>query len=122
MVELRENEIRILAALDKLDGKATTEQIMLECELPDAAVMRAALILQENGLIKIHAKVDTKIKLTAEGEIHAQNGLPERRILNAVLKLGGNATLTQAAQEACLVTAVYTNCARLDSTKEMGNF
>lgn len=102
MVELRENEIRILAALDKLDGKATTEQIMLECELPDAAVMRAALILQENGLIKIHAKVDTKIKLTAEGEIHAQNGLPERRILNAVLKLGGNATLTQAAQEACL--------------------
>ena len=46
MVELRENEIRILAALDKLDGKATTEQIMLECELPDAR-LRAALILQK---------------------------------------------------------------------------
>lgn len=103
MVDLRENEIRILAALDKLDTKATAEQLMLECELPDAAVMRSALILQEKGLVQIHAKMETKIKLTAEGEIHAQNGLPERRIINAVVALGGRATLKQAAQEASLV-------------------
>jgi phenylalanyl-tRNA synthetase alpha chain len=103
MVELRENEIRILAALDKLDNKATAEQLMLECELPDAAVMRAALILQENGLVTVHANIETKIKLTTEGEIHAQNGLPERRIINAVIALGGKATLKQAAQEASLV-------------------
>lgn len=102
MVELRENEIRILAALDKLDGKATVEQLMLECELSDAAVMRAALILQENELAKIHANVETRIKLTAEGEIHAQKGLPERRVLNAIVALGGKASLKQAAQEACL--------------------
>ncbi len=102
MVELRENEIRILAALDKLDGKASTEQLMLECELPDTAIMRSALILQDNGLVQIHANMDTKIKLTAEGEIHAQNGLPERRIINAVIALGGKATLTHAAREACL--------------------
>ena len=50
MVELRENEIRILAALDKLNKQATVEQLTLECELPDTAVMRSALILQENGL------------------------------------------------------------------------
>jgi phenylalanyl-tRNA synthetase alpha chain len=102
MVDLRENEIRILAALDKLDGKATTDQLMLECELSDAAIMRAALILQENGLAKIHANIDTKIKLTAEGEIHAQNGLPERRIVKAITLLGGQASLAQAAKEACL--------------------
>ncbi len=103
MVELRENEIRILAALDKLDNKATAEQLMLECELPDAAVMRAALILQENGLVTVHANIETKIKLTTEGEIHSQNGLPERRIINAVIALGGKATLKQAAEEASLV-------------------
>ncbi|NLE03908.1 MAG: hypothetical protein GX638_03765, partial [Crenarchaeota archaeon] len=102
MVELRENEIRILAALEKLDSKATIDQLMNECELPDAAIMRSALILQENGLIKIHAKIETKIKLTAEGEIHAQNGLPERRIINAIIALGGKVTLTQAAREAGL--------------------
>ncbi|MCW4009220.1 MAG: phenylalanine--tRNA ligase subunit alpha [Candidatus Bathyarchaeota archaeon] len=100
MVELRENEIRILAALDKLDGKAAVEQLMAECELSDAAVMRSALILQENNFAKVHAKLQTKIKLTPEGEIHAQNGLPERRLLNSVLALGGKAALQQAAQEA----------------------
>jgi phenylalanyl-tRNA synthetase alpha chain len=102
MVELRENEIRILAALDKLEGKASVEQLIAECELPDSAVMRAALILQENSLVQVHAKPETRIKLTAEGEIHAQNGLPERRLVNALLALGGKATLNQAAQEAGL--------------------
>jgi phenylalanyl-tRNA synthetase alpha chain len=102
MVELRENEIRILAALDKLDKKATVEALMAECELPDSAVMRSALILQENGYATIHAKPETKIRLTHEGEIHAQNGLPERRLINAIIALGGKATLTEAAKEASL--------------------
>ncbi|MCX8151227.1 MAG: phenylalanine--tRNA ligase subunit alpha [Candidatus Bathyarchaeota archaeon] len=100
MAELRENEIRVLTALDKLDGQASVEQLMLEVELPDAAVMRAALILKENGLVKIHAKPETKLKLTPEGEIHAQNGLPERRLINAVIALGGKAALKEAAKEA----------------------
>jgi len=102
MVELRENEIRILAALDKLNGKASVEQLMAECELPDSAVMRSALILQENSYLKVHANMETRVKLTAEGEIHAENGLPERRLTNAVIALGGKATLKDAAKEAGL--------------------
>jgi len=102
MVELRENEIRILAALDKLDGKASVEQLMAECELPDSAVMRSALILQENNYVTVHAHPETKVKLTAEGEIHAENGLPERRLINAIVTLGGKVTLNQAAKEAGL--------------------
>jgi phenylalanyl-tRNA synthetase alpha chain len=78
------------------------EQLMAECELPDAAVMRSALILQESNFAKIHAKPQTRIKLTPEGEIHAQNGLPERRLISAVIALGGKAVLQQAAQEAGL--------------------
>lgn len=101
-MELRENEIRILAALDKLNGKASVEQIMEQCELQDAAVMRSALILQDNGLAKIHAKALTRIKLTKEGEIHARSGLPERRLTNAILTLGGKANLNQAAEKADL--------------------
>lgn len=102
MVELRENEIRILAALEKLGSEANVEQLMAECELPDAAVMRSALILQENSLTKIHAQPTTKIKLTPEGEIHAQHGLPERRLANAIIALGGKATLSEGAREAGL--------------------
>jgi len=52
MVELRENETRILAVLDKHNGQATVETLIAETELPDAAVMRAALILQENELVQ----------------------------------------------------------------------
>ncbi len=102
MAELRENEIRILAALDKLDQKATVEQLMVECELPDAAVMRSALILQENYLAKIHAQFTTRVRLTPEGRIHAQQGLPERRLINAVIALGGTATLADAVKKAGL--------------------
>ena len=102
MIELRENEIHILAALEKLDGKATIEQLVQECELPETAIMRSALILQENNLAKIHAKPQTKIKLTPEGQIHAESGLPERRIINALIVLKGKATLQLAAQQAGL--------------------
>ncbi|MCW4005650.1 MAG: phenylalanine--tRNA ligase subunit alpha [Candidatus Bathyarchaeota archaeon] len=99
MVDLRENEVRILTALAELGGKVSVEQLMAKCELSDAAVMRSALILQENNLAQIHANPQTKLKLTSEGTLHAQNGLPERRIIKAVLESGGNATLEQAAEK-----------------------
>ncbi len=102
MVELRAQEQQILLALKKLDGKGTVEQLMHESKLSDAAVMRAALTLQEKDLIKIHAEMETIVKLTAEGENHAEHGLPERRLIKAVIALGGNATLHEAATKADL--------------------
>ena len=102
MVELRENEVRILAALNKLDRKASIEQLMLEVELPDSAVMRSALTLQEKNLVRIHASVETQIRLTNEGQIYAESELPERRLVNAVLALGGKANLKEAAEKAGL--------------------
>jgi phenylalanyl-tRNA synthetase alpha chain len=102
MVELRENEIRILAALDKLDKKASIDQLMVECELSDAAVMRSALILQENDLIKLFAKPVTLVKLTSEGKVHSENGLPERRLISAVVGAGGKMLFDEAAKKADL--------------------
>jgi phenylalanyl-tRNA synthetase alpha chain len=102
MTELRVQEQKILSALEKLGGKASVEQLITECELPDAAVMRAALTLQEKQLIMVHAEPQTQIKLMPEGELHAKNGLPERRLLKAVAALGGSADLNQAAEKARL--------------------
>lgn len=102
MVDLRENEIRLLATLKRLDGKAGVEKLIAECKLPDAAVMRAALILQENNLVRIHGKILTVIKLTEEGKIHARNGLPERRLVNAIIAQGGKTILQSATREAHL--------------------
>jgi phenylalanyl-tRNA synthetase alpha chain len=102
MVNLRTHELKVLSALEKLNGKASVEQLIRETELPDAAVMRAALTLQEKKLVKIHAEPQTIIKLGAEGETHAENGLPERRLVKALAKLGGKAELDKVTAEAGL--------------------
>jgi phenylalanyl-tRNA synthetase alpha chain len=102
MVELRAHEQKVLSALEKLGGKATVEQLVTDYSFPDAAVMRAALTLQEKSLIKVHAEQQTQIKLTAEGELHAKNGLPERRLIKTVAALGGSADLNKAAEKAGL--------------------
>jgi len=100
MVELRHHEQKIITALQKLGGKAAVEQLIADCEFPDATVMRAALMLQEKDLVKISAELQTQIKLTPEGELHAKNGLPERRLIKTVAALGGSATIDKAAKTA----------------------
>jgi hypothetical protein len=53
MVELRAQEQQILKEIEKLGGKASVEQLMETANLPDAAIMRNALVLQEKALINI---------------------------------------------------------------------
>jgi len=100
MVELRTQEQRLLSALESLSGKATVDQLIETCGFPDTAVMRNALALQEKNLITIHAQYQSIIKLTAEGEQYAKNGLPERNLIKTVTELGGNANLQKAAKQA----------------------
>lgn len=102
MGDLRFHEVKILFALEKLGGKASVEQLITEGKLSDAAVMRTALTLQENGLVKIHAEPQVVVKLGAEGETHAENGLPERRLVKALAAFGGEAKLEKAAAKAGL--------------------
>ena len=102
MVDLRANELKILSTLAEPIGKVTVEEFIRRCKLSDAAVMRTALTLQEKGLVKIYAKPETILKLNTEGKLHAKKGLPERRLLNALLSLSGKATLDKAAEKAHL--------------------
>ncbi len=100
MVELRTQEQRLLSALESLGGKASVEQLIDACGFPDSAVMRTALTLQEKSYITIHAELQNVIKLTAEGEQYAKNGLPERNLIKTVAALGGTADLQKAAKQA----------------------
>ncbi len=102
MVELRAQEQRLLSALEELGGSASVEELMDACSFPDAAVMRSALTMQENNLIAILAQCQNIIKLTSEGKKYAQNGLPERKLILAIAKLGGSANLQEAAEQAGL--------------------
>ena len=100
MVELRTQEQQFLSALESLGGKASVGQLIDVCRFPDTAVMRSALTLQEKNLIIIYAQHQNVIKLSAEGEQYAKNGLPERNLILAVAQLGGAADLQKAAEHA----------------------
>jgi phenylalanyl-tRNA synthetase alpha chain len=102
MVELRENEQKTLLALKKLDGKATVDHIIEASGLAHAAVMRAALTLSEKKLVEIHEQKQKVVELTAEGKQHALQGLPERRMINALIEYNGTALIKIVAQKAGL--------------------
>jgi phenylalanyl-tRNA synthetase alpha chain len=102
MAGLRLHEKRVLMALRMLNGKASVDDVAEKGDLAHATVMRAALTLSEKGLIRVHEKRWKVAILSQEGEYYAQYGLPERRLLRALLRLGGEADVDEAAQEAGL--------------------
>ncbi len=102
MPELRENEQKTLLALQQLKGKAPVEDIVNESGLAHAAVMRGVLSLTENNLVLTHEQKQTLVSVTEEGDFHAKHGLPERRLLNSVEKLGGEAPVNAVVNDSGL--------------------
>ena len=107
MVELRVQEQQVLSAIKSQGGKASVEKLINSCNLPDAAVMRNALTLQEKNLLTIHADTQNIIKLTAEGKTYAKNGLPERKLILATAEMGGSADLKKAAEKAGFSSSLF---------------
>ncbi|MCW4016185.1 MAG: phenylalanine--tRNA ligase subunit alpha [Candidatus Bathyarchaeota archaeon] len=102
MPELRENEQKTLLALEQLKGKASVEQIVDVSGLAHAAVMRGVLSLTEDKLIVTHEQKQTLVSLSEEGSYHAQHGLPERRLIDSLAKLGGDAAVNSVIEDAGL--------------------
>jgi len=102
MVELRENEQKTLLALQKLKGRARVAQITETSGLAHAAVMRAALTLTEKKLVTVHEQKQKVIQLNEEGKQHAQRGLPERLLIDALIELGGEAPVEEVVEKAQL--------------------
>jgi len=102
VVGLRENEQRTMLALEKLGGKGRVDQIVELSDLAHAAVMRASLTLAEKKLAKSHEQKQTVIKLNEEGRYHAEKGLPERRLIDSLIKLGGEASVEDVVKGSAL--------------------
>ncbi len=102
MVVLRTQEQQLLSDLEKIGGSASVEKLVELCGFTDAAVMRAALVLQEQKLLTIQAITENIIKPTLEGKNYAQKSLPERKLIEAVNSIGGTANLAEAAKHAGL--------------------
>jgi phenylalanyl-tRNA synthetase alpha chain len=102
MSALRENETRVLSTIKEFGKRATIPQIIDRTGLQDAAVMRAVLALSEKDLVNIHERTARMVQLNQEGTSYAQLGLPESRLVKAVLSLGGEASLDEAISKAHL--------------------
>jgi len=100
--ELRENEQKTLLTLNSLDGKAGVKQIIKASGLAHAAVMRAALKLSKEKLVQLHKQKQTIVALNEEGETYTKKGLPERRLIRSLIKLGGKAKIDRVVGDAKL--------------------
>jgi phenylalanyl-tRNA synthetase alpha chain len=102
LTALRENEQKTLLALRSLGGKGTADQVAQQSGLAHAAVMRAALTLSDKEFVQVNEKPQTNITLNHEGKHHAEKGLPERRLIDALIKLGKPVTIDKVVEEARL--------------------
>jgi phenylalanyl-tRNA synthetase alpha chain len=76
----------MLTAQDKkvllaLEDTGDIQELMEKTQLPEVAIMRSALTLQDNNLAEIHERTESIIELTREGESLSQK-LPERKVLD----------------------------------------
>ena len=102
MSGLRPHEQKTMLTLKKLGGKASVNQIRAESGLSEAAVMRSALALEKEGLVRIIEKKQTAVTITKEGKEYAEKGLPEKRLITALTKLKGEASLSEVIKKAAL--------------------
>ena len=102
MVELREQQRKVLTALKDLSGKASVEQLETATKLSDSAVMRAVLTLKESGMVQTSEQKQTLASLTDEGKTYAKSELPERRLINTLQSFGGKAPLGEIVKKSSL--------------------
>jgi phenylalanyl-tRNA synthetase alpha chain len=97
---MRENEAAVLQALKSSAGNSSFEELVANSNQSDSGATRALTTLEEKQLVRVREAEQIILKLTSEGLEYAKQGLPERRVVQAVLELGGEATLDQASRRA----------------------
>ena len=100
MIQLRENEAAVLKVLQSAAGNCSFDELVTSSRHEDAAITRALTALTEKKLVTVRESEQITLRLTEEGLEYAAHGLPERRIVQAVLEMGGEATLEQASRRA----------------------
>jgi len=100
MIQVRENEAAVLNALKSSAGNSSFDELITNSNQSDAAATRALTTLEEKQLVRVREAELIIFKLTDEGIDYTKHGLPERRIVQGVLELGGEATLDQASRRA----------------------
>ena len=79
---LSENDVKVLKAI--LQGHSDPQSIAENLRMKVEATRAAADALGEQGLIQVTKSVDEALSLTEEGRKYAEEGLPERNLLQSL--------------------------------------
>jgi len=101
LVDISQNETKILTTLIDSGGKSTVEELAKKSGLADSAVARAVLNLSQKQLANERVERKTELKLTEEGRLFV-GGLPERKVATVVYDAGGRLSLGEALSRANL--------------------
>ncbi len=80
---LTSNEKTLLISLEELK-KATPGELAQNTGMKIETAMQAAFLLEENGLAQVDESVIETYELTDEGHKYASEGLPERKVIDAI--------------------------------------
>ncbi|MBM3285805.1 MAG: phenylalanine--tRNA ligase subunit alpha [Candidatus Eisenbacteria bacterium] len=95
-MRLPDDQIRLLAHLGEAgDGKRVAE-LGEDLALDQARVAAAAVQLAEIGLLRIAEEAYRELVIRPEGRRWIQGGIPERRLLAAVVEAGGTLAISDA--------------------------
>lgn len=87
-MKLPENHATVLAALDGIDSK-DIDAIADETGLAPETVAGAAFALEESGYVEVQSSDVVDVSVTGEGIEYVDDGLPEERLHDAVITIGG---------------------------------
>jgi phenylalanyl-tRNA synthetase alpha chain len=79
---LSESDAKVLRAVS--EGCSEPQTIAQKLNMKVEAVRASADALDEQGLVKVAKSVDEVFSLTEEGQRYAEEGLPERRLLESI--------------------------------------
>lgn len=103
-------QFEILKALEHKSGYATVDDLIQATGLDHSAIMKGIMVLKLNSLVETSEQRRSLFQLTEEGHRYMKDGVPERRLIEAVLSLGGEA-LVEKVKEASAIPPETTNIA-----------
>ncbi len=96
-MRLPKEQLMLLQALAGGVSGERVDEIAVRLGLDQAQVSAASVLLAERGLVRIHSEPYREIVIRPDGKRVASEGLPERKILRALLAAGGALTMSEAA-------------------------
>ncbi len=99
-IQLTEGERRVLSELLKVDGEIAAESLAQQLGERTDRVISILNSLAEREIVRLSVQERETFLLTDEGAQYANEGLPEVRLMRAIVDLGGKASLSDAVEKA----------------------